>query len=279
LKPEKESAFPSRICLWPLALLGILSVSALFASKGNQFKKSQPPHDKPNPPHNPAPRQSLVVPEIPPTPTNSNNSNGGKESTPPWKKRAEISIAIATLGLLVVNIGLMCANKKSADTAARQVADYESKESAQLIAKDVHLNTIEEVGGETFTIELVYSLKNIGATSAEHIASVATPGTTPEICDLLPRYIPIPGNPKSPWSIPAGAEEEQRITLTNGWPKEPKDRWFMPSPNSKRQGLRACFFIQLSYYGVFPQTEAKHLAFCGNYTSDLSPHRCYPQPK
>jgi hypothetical protein len=116
LEPEKESASPPRISLWPLALLGTL-LFALLSSKRNRSGECVSPHDNPRVKGIFAPRERLAVPQIQPTPTQGTNANGRKDDTPPWKKRAEIAIAIGTVGLLIVNIFQMRSTQKASETA------------------------------------------------------------------------------------------------------------------------------------------------------------------
>ncbi len=119
MEPGKAPASPSQIFPWLLGLLGILSLAALFTPKHNQSGESVSPHDNPRIKGNLAPRELFAVPHIPPTPSQGSDTNGRKDYTPPWKKRAEIAIAVGTVGLLVINIFLMFSTKKSADTQER----------------------------------------------------------------------------------------------------------------------------------------------------------------
>ncbi len=114
---EREPSSLSQSSLWLFGLLGILSVSALLTSKRNQSGKSASPHDKAQVKGNFAPRGAIAVPEIPPSPACGHNTNERKDNTPPWKKWAEIAIALGTVGLLIVNLGQMRSTEKAATAA------------------------------------------------------------------------------------------------------------------------------------------------------------------
>jgi hypothetical protein len=140
LEPEKESAAHPPISLWPL-LLGTL----LFAFSYLRLRtprqatlQVEPPEGNPKIKCGNGIVKVETVAQIPPASAKNDGSNGWKDRTPVWKKIAEISVAIGTLGLLAVNIPLSCYTKKSADAA---------KESA-----DLSKRTLEGMNAATFRI-------------------------------------------------------------------------------------------------------------------------------
>jgi len=80
---------------------------------------------------------SLVVSEIRPTPCQCNQSDRSKNDAPLWEKSAAIIIAAGTAGLLIVNIFLWCATKKSADAA---------KESSDIAKQTMHIDQRAWIG-------------------------------------------------------------------------------------------------------------------------------------
>src|SRR5215471_20448119 len=91
LETERETSLPIRSALWPLGILGFLASYVLILSMSKKHKKSKslnPQHGftKPIQPQ-PATHQqgaqrqgeSVLVPNVPPAPTNTNNSDQGSE--------------------------------------------------------------------------------------------------------------------------------------------------------------------------------------------------------
>jgi hypothetical protein len=107
-----------QISLWPVALLGTL-LFALLPSKRNPSGEPVHPQDSTEVKRNLAPRQSVIITNIPPAPPQSHIPKWGKDETPPWKKGAEIAAVAIALGLLIVNIFQMRSTQKSADSADR----------------------------------------------------------------------------------------------------------------------------------------------------------------
>jgi hypothetical protein len=124
LEPEIKPAFPPRISLWPLALLGIPLFAWSYISSRiprQATSKAEHPQDSPKIKCGDGIIKVDIVSQVPPTPSENENSNGSKECTPLWRKIAEIAIAIGTLGLLLVNIFLASYTSTSARAAKRSV--------------------------------------------------------------------------------------------------------------------------------------------------------------
>jgi len=139
LEPEKESS------LWPLAILGILVSSLAFfiKSKSNQASESIHPEDSTNPKGNLAPWEPPIIRRIPPSPPNSGNANGGKDNTPPWKKRLEFGAVIAALGIFIANSLQTCASY-------RQLREFVDQERPWVSTKD----KITLTGEPTFAVQI-----------------------------------------------------------------------------------------------------------------------------
>jgi hypothetical protein len=141
LEPEKESPSRPPISPWPLALLGTLLFSLSYIRLRTP---RQATHQRESPQGNPKIKcgngifKVEIVSQVPPAPAKDDDSNGWKDRTPRWKKIAEKSVALGTLGLLLVNIPLSYYTKKSADAA---------KESA-----DLSKHTLEGMNAATFRI-------------------------------------------------------------------------------------------------------------------------------
>lgn len=67
------------------------------------------------------PIESAIVSQVTPARTQTHRTDERKDYTPRWKKIAESVVALGTLGLLIVDIFLMCSTKKAADTGATQL--------------------------------------------------------------------------------------------------------------------------------------------------------------
>jgi hypothetical protein len=134
LEPGKERSSSAQKTSALAGLLGILSLvslswlfSRLRAPNQNAIG-SVPLKDTPDKESQQGQFGKGIVSNSPPTPTYQANASRSKDGTPPaWKKAAEISVAIGTLGLLLVNILLWCSTKKTAD-AAKNSADTSAKE-------------------------------------------------------------------------------------------------------------------------------------------------------
>jgi hypothetical protein len=151
LEPERESSSPSQSSLWPLALLGILfSWLAFSASKGNQCSKPIHPQDTADHKCGSSRAKVDVVSQVPPPPSERNDTNRSKDPTPRWKKIAEIAVAVSTLGLLIVNIFQSRATRDAAD-AAKNAADSAVAANRPWIVADSppqHKRTIQEANLE-----------------------------------------------------------------------------------------------------------------------------------
>jgi hypothetical protein len=120
LEPEREPASPPRISLWPLALLGTALALLSFrkTSKPNSNTgKSAPTDCGASPESGLSPSSRSIGAENGISPTAHTITYKCEHETPPWKKKLEYAAVVVALGLLLINIFLWCATKKSADTA------------------------------------------------------------------------------------------------------------------------------------------------------------------
>jgi hypothetical protein len=161
LETERESSSPYQNSLWPLALLGILVSSlALIASKRNQ--PFEPGHRQQAPDHEGKGGKVEVgiVSKIPPPPPQQQHTNGSKDPTPPWKKVAEIVVAVSTIGLL---IGSICQSRAMRD----QLKEMQALHPAPFVAIDENkfAGNIVFVGGYPM-LDASYSVMNYGAAIA-----------------------------------------------------------------------------------------------------------------
>jgi len=123
---------------WPLALLGTL-LFALFVPREKNKDTTESVHPQKTPYEKPKQVNSLISTDVPPSPPQCKYPEGGKEHTPTWKKVVEITLAVSTAGLLLVNVFLWVstntaatAAKDSAKATQDQVAAFEKIEGAQL---------------------------------------------------------------------------------------------------------------------------------------------------
>ncbi|MCU1302664.1 MAG: hypothetical protein JWQ87_2948 [Candidatus Sulfotelmatobacter sp.] len=173
MEPEIEPSSPSRISLWPLALLGTL-LFALLPSKRNQPSKSVHPQDSTHSKNTYAQKQTVTTANIEPTPENSKHPYRGKDHTPLWKKLLEGSAVTIAFGLLVVNICQMRSTEKAAqaaqDALRNSVEQFRADERAW-----VEIEPIKPVlrlkGDSRFPTAFTCSIypKNVGKTVATDI--------------------------------------------------------------------------------------------------------------
>jgi len=103
LHSQKQNA-PQGLLYTLFAFFGFLvgwSFSKLRTPKEN-CEQTIPPQDNTTKESHRAGIESPIISNIPPTPSQHNDPNRGKNDTPRWKKIAEICIAISTVGLLIV---------------------------------------------------------------------------------------------------------------------------------------------------------------------------------
>jgi hypothetical protein len=162
------SASPPRISVWPLALLGTV-LALLTLRKSPRWSNNEQDATKPIHPQNTPTNKDrggyvelAAISPVPPAPAHQSDANRGREDTPGWKKLAETSIAVGTLGLLVINAFLLVSSKK-------QLKDFEDVQRARLVV-------IEHTVPDGFNVEPPNSLfvtvviKNAGQTVAEGIS-------------------------------------------------------------------------------------------------------------
>jgi hypothetical protein len=129
LAPEREPSSSSQNSPEPRGLLYILLSAFAFLSgwllskshtPNEDAGKSASPQDYTREENHRRQLESSIISQIAPSPKNSNHSNGREHDTPLWQKIAEVSIAISTVGLLIVTIIYTCLTKKISDTAEYQ---------------------------------------------------------------------------------------------------------------------------------------------------------------
>lgn len=101
---------------WPLALLGTL-VFALFVPRNQNKNATQTVHPQKTPNHKREQVDSAIAANVPPAIAECKYPYRSKDETPIWKKAVEITLAVSTAGLLLVNIFLWLSTDKSANTA------------------------------------------------------------------------------------------------------------------------------------------------------------------
>jgi hypothetical protein len=221
--------------------------------------KSEPPQEYTGEERSDRPFQPPIVTKIAPAPPQQNEANGTKDDTPPWKKIAERSIAVATVGLLVINIFVFCATKKAAD-AARDSANtagesLHSVERAYMVFRTVNIigGTENRPTGELRFWNIYGIWENVGATTArhvyQHIGSQAIPNEPDEKtffgAGFNPGYRSIYIGPKS--VQPTGAV------------RKPFD--FVPTEQTPRTEGRFVWGW-IAYKDVFPNTPIHVTEFC-----------------
>jgi len=112
--------------------------------------------------------EHFSVADLPPTPPHNNHSNRSEDDAPRWKKLAEISIALANLGLLAINIFLWTATKKSANAAdsAAKTAVASIRPWIDLDAAVIGPLTFDNQGAH---LPLVVSIQNVGHSPAVRV--------------------------------------------------------------------------------------------------------------
>jgi hypothetical protein len=158
-----------------------------------------------------------------------------------------------TIKMYQVNKESADAAKSASDTAARQLAAFETKEAAHLEVDNFQAK-IADLPDGTIKISAIYVLKNVGATEAVHITSSEEsphPG-----CPIYRSYTPMTPSFNSPWSIQVGhGQEANNIELVRGWSKIP-------------DGSCVNYFIQFAYYDIFEGTKPHSLVYCVNVRND-----------
>jgi hypothetical protein len=164
LEPEKESASPPRISLWPLAFVGILVslLASLVSAKVKNNHQAIHPRDSTDPKGNTAPQQVSFIPNTIPSPQQANSPDGGQRRTPGWEKAA----VLVALGILGVNAWQSYETRKSAgaaksaaETAQKQLEISDRPWMKDLVKADSAL-TFDNKGNANLTI--IGSAKNIG---------------------------------------------------------------------------------------------------------------------
>lgn len=98
-----------------------------------------PPQDTPHEENRDRQVQPTSVSQSPPSPPQQSQSSRGTNDAPAWEKLAGITIAAGTIGLLIVNIVLLCSTQKAAD-AAKESADAQvALESPAIYTADLYL--------------------------------------------------------------------------------------------------------------------------------------------
>jgi len=163
--------------LWPLAILGIVVSYLTFRrTQNNQTTETTLPQVNAKVERYFTPREPMVVPHIPPSPTDYSDTNGRKDGTPPWKKRLEIAAAFIAFGLLIVNIFQMRATQKSADTADKTLKEmaFEKRAwigpSSELVLDSSPSFTAARFEKQTIlvnmTVKFSVTLQNLGLSPA-----------------------------------------------------------------------------------------------------------------
>lgn len=120
---EKGSESPPRTSLWPLALFGTaIALLSLPRSSSHLRKNAAGSVHPAQPTSRPSDKADcLILHNVPPSLGQRANPDRDKDDTPKWKKRADVSIAIGTIGLLLVNVFLLFATKNATRIASRQL--------------------------------------------------------------------------------------------------------------------------------------------------------------
>jgi len=162
LEPETKPSSRAQNFPWLLALLGIFSVLALFTSKRTIAIDTPNPKDAAN----------NDASDVPPTPssieTDSIPANyckyepGTGENHAPWWEKAS---AVAQVIIALVTVGLLIANLRQANTTRRQLSDFETAQSAQLIIEDLTVETSDS----SKRSRVKFAILNAGETVATSI--------------------------------------------------------------------------------------------------------------
>jgi hypothetical protein len=213
LAPEREPSSSAQSSRGPQGLLYIL-VSAFASWFGWSLSKVKtpnensgepvPPQDTPNNPHDPTPRNATIVPNIPPSPANSNNANRSQKKAPLWEKLAAAAVAIGTIGLLVVNIFLLSSTQ-------RQLTSFENSQRGQL--------TIENFSYVPDDPHVHYELWNRGNSIIRDIGERGPTGIGFEwvtfgeggMADLVKKWRSMVKSDWRGYSIPAGQHRDYDV--------------------------------------------------------------------
>jgi hypothetical protein len=173
-----------------------------------------------------------LIPQIAPPVKQEKYTERRKRHTPVWKKLVEGSVALGTIGLLVVNYFQLSATldaakaaKKSSETAARQLEDSERIQAAHLIIENVEIKPSFTLG--RFSYRGSCKITNIGGTLAQGIVTIGSARAEHEIpLTIAPsNYLPSEAGPSLPPSksvpcfldIGAGPySEEDTTAILNG---------------------------------------------------------------